>query len=124
MASSGDFAAAKRQLTRAAKFNRCKLKESDLEKQLTLLETQIKLELKSRRKLGGESRTDSYLTLVTIRTYLKDTLILSYLVSPSYLFYLHLKLDFAYVANLSLEANFISGKVCKWIVCFLGATLL
>lgn len=133
MASMGDFGGARKQLIRAAKFNGRQV-DAQLEKQISMLEQRIKAEARERKRLknNGVDETDddarvqqeSYSTLVTNRTYLKDTLILSYLAALASLYYFYLNIDFAYVKNLSLEANFISGGVSEWFVCLLGATLL
>lgn len=129
MATLGDFSAAKKQLTRAAKFNGRQV-NSKLERLIALMEQRVKEDAKSKRHLEGvdgvrkTGHQESYSTLVTNRTYLKDTLILSYISALSALYYFYLTIDFAYVTNLSLEANFITSGIGEWLVCFIGASFL
>lgn len=73
---------------------------------------------------GTDNKARSYRLLITNRILLRDTLILAYIQFLGHMFYYYLTINFAYMKNLSMEANFITSGIGEWVACGLGAILL
>lgn len=56
--------------------------------------------------------------------YVRDTLILAYVLFCGHLFYYMLTINFGYIKNLSIETNFITSGAGEWVSVLLGAILL
>lgn len=132
LVTKGDFESARRVLRRAAKMNGRKFGSSErLDELIAAMARRITSEtdaLKDQHKTGpgepAQGYEEPFSTLVTNKTYLKDTLILSYTMLISNASYFYLTFNFAYVKNLSLEANFVSTALGECITCILSASLI
>lgn len=114
--ANGRFSQAKQELVRAAKFNG-KTITAQLEKKIFMLEQKMRQD-----KVIQNKR--SYRLLFTNDTLVKDTVILAYIAFVGHLFYYVLTINFAYMKNLSIEANFISSGAGEWVSVLVGAVLL
>lgn len=136
MVTKGDFEAARQTFKRAAKSNGRQNSDQRLDELISSMAQRISSETKALRchKSGacGKSNVtgddlgyiEPFSTLVTNKTYLKDTLILSYTMFIANASYFYLTFNFSYVKNLSLEANFIATALSECITCILGASLV
>lgn len=118
--SSDDFPGAERELLRAAKFNG-KAIDGSLKKKIAMLKGKIKSD-----KLYDSSSFDKqpYQILFNNSTYIRDTAILCYVSFCGHLFYYMLTINFGYMKNLAVEANFIISGAGEWISVIIGAGLL
>lgn len=138
MTTKGDIDKARAQIIRAAKFN-CHPVTMRLEKQIALMEQKIRSAAATRKaaiegdgaaiKIATDGQVEigyqePYSTLITNRRYFKDTAILGFSAALASMFYYYLTINFAYIKDLSLEANFIGGGISEWLTCILGATML
>lgn len=147
--ANGEFSRAKKELIRAAKFNG-KSVNTTVEKTISLLNDKIisdKLRHEQLRapvihhgrqtsigKPGGEEREaisslsspsfSAYRTLFSNPTLVKDTIIIAYVSFSGHLFYYLQTINFGYMENLSIEANFISSGAGEWFSLVVGAIML
>lgn len=108
------------ELIRAAKFNGKQVSAS-LEKKIAKLDQRIRND-----KLKQDANTDkkSYQLLFKSPILLRDTLILAYISFVGHLFYYTLTINFSYMKNLSVDANFIISGAGEWVSVVVGAVLL
>lgn len=118
--STNDFARAKKELLRAAKFNG-KIVNQILKKKISLLKQRIKSD---KLKLLENSSSQPYQILFSNSIYIRDTVILCYVSFCGHLFYYMLTINFGYMKNLSVEANFIISGAGEWVSVVIGACLL
>jgi len=71
-----------------------------------------------------KQKVSSYRLIFTDRKLLRDTVILSYLAFVGHLFYYVQTINFAYVKELSVTANFITSGAGEWVSVIFGAILL
>jgi len=118
--ANGEYSRAHGELVRAARFNG-KLINRTLDKKITRLQEKIKFD-----KMKQETISDkqSYRLLFTSPILLRDTIILAYISFAGHLFYYMLTINFAYMKNLSIQANFIISGAGEWISVIFGAVLL
>ena len=129
--ANGKFAQARQELVRAAKFNG-KTITPLVEKKISALEQKIRLDKSKQRieleqqQIDGDDTTlkSSYRMIFCNRTLLRDTVILSYIALLGHMFYYVLTINFAYIKNLSIEANFITSGAGEWVSVVVGAILL
>lgn len=120
------FEEARLELIRAAKINRKSITPT-LEKKIWALEQKVRLDKWSsdRRRSGASlKKKRSYRLIFTDPALVKDTLILAYIMFVGHMFYYVLTINFAYVKNLSTEANFITSGAGEWVSVLVGALLL
>lgn len=122
--SNDEFKKAKQELIRAAKFNG-KTISPQLRKKISLLKQKIK---NDKLKLLADSSSDldkqPYQILFKNPTYIRDTVVLCYVSFCGHLFYYMLTINFGYMKNLSVEANFIISGAGEWVSVVIGAGLL
>lgn len=135
MTTKGDIDRAKAQIIRAARFNG-RPATMRLQRQIATMEQKIRSARKGAIEGNGAAAAtatdgqleagyqEPYSTLFTNRVYFKDTVILGYSAALASLLYYYLTINFAYIKDLSLEANFIGGGIGEWLTCVLGATML
>lgn len=126
--SQNNFAAARHELIRAAKFNGRKVTPL-LEKKISLLRQKVIQDKMNQYQLKLESNMEEgnkrpYRTIFKNPTLLRDTLVLSYISFIGHLFYYMLTINFGYIENLSIEANFITSGAGEWVSVVVGAILL
>lgn len=118
--SSNDFSRAKQELLRAAKFNG-KIVNPILKKKISLLKQKIKSD---KLKLLENSSSQPYQILFGNSIYVRDTIILCYVSFCGHLFYYMLTINFGYMKNLAVEANFIISGAGEWVSVVIGACML
>lgn len=117
---------AHRELIRVARFNGKPI-TGQLEKRILALEQQArsdKLAQKVAYDDGSGAEKRSYRLIFTTPTLARDTFILSYVAFVGHLYYYVQTINFAYMKNLSTEANFITSGAGEWISVLVGAILL
>lgn len=72
----------------------------------------------------SSSAFSSYKMLFSKPTLVRDTLVIAYLSFTGHLFYYLQTINFGYMENLSIEANFISSGAGEWFSLIVGAILL
>jgi len=144
------FKEARRELLRAAKFNGKPITK-ELDKKISALMLKARSDKEkfdcehdsSKMKNGNniaavgdknlqdsndsdtkKQKVSSYRLIFTDRKLLRDTVILSYLAFVGHLFYYVQTINFAYVKELSVTANFITSGAGEWVSVIFGAILL
>lgn len=118
--ANGEPDRARYELIRAARFNGKQVTAS-LEKKIVKLGQKIRKEM-----MKQEASTDkkSYQLLFKSPVLIRDTLILAYISFVGHLFYYTLTINFGYMKNLSVDANFIISGAGEWVSVVIGALLL
>lgn len=118
--ANGEYGRARQELIRAAKFNGKQVSPL-LEKKISLLGQKIDDD-KRRQEISTDKH--SYRLLFSSPKLVRDTILLSYASFAGHLFYYMLTINFAYMKNLSVEANFITSGAGEWASVIIGAVLL
>lgn len=118
--ANGDPDRARYELIRAARFNGKQLSVS-LEKKIAKLGQKIRNE---KLKQDGPTDKKSYQLIFKSPVLIRDTCILAYISFVGHLFYYTLTINFGYMKNLSVDANFIISGAGEWVSVIIGAIML
>lgn len=119
----GKIREAERELLRVAKFNKIPITSKLEHKVRQLIQSSAKMSSMNDSD-NDKEETSAYSIILRDRVLLRDTLVMCYSIFLGYLFYYVLTLNFAYVENLSVEANFITSGAGEWLSIVLGALML
>lgn len=121
----GRFDEAQNELLRAAKFNEIAITPALVEKIRQLAEqTQPDIGEPLADDESWRGRRSAYKIVMQDSVLLRDTVILCYTIFLAFMFYYVLTLNFAFVENLNVEANFITSGAGEWLSFILGAAML
>lgn len=117
------FSEARLELIRAANFNNQKTTPL-LEKKISSLRIRIKNDLAKQAENPSFSNKHLYRMLFSNPQLVRNTIVLSYISFSGHLFYYMLTINFGYIENLSIDANFITSGAGEWFSVIIGAVML